>query len=115
MPSPRLRNYLFTHRKRSGLSQDEVAHLLGARGGAKISRYENFERDPSLRAALAFEAVFQKPLRELFAGLYEEIEQEIAERAKVISYKVSRQEGSGQNTQKLEALESIIKQLSNRS
>ena len=77
-----LPNYLRTNRKRLGLSQGEIAYLLGAGSGAKACRYERFARDPGLRTALAYEAIFQRPIRELFAGLYDEIEREVAERAK---------------------------------
>jgi formate dehydrogenase maturation protein FdhE len=57
-----------------------VAFLLGRKNGAQLSRYEKRHTLPPLRAALAFEAIFQTPLAELFAGLRESVGQEIAER-----------------------------------
>ena len=53
--SHKLQNYLRTYRKRSGLSQDEVAFLLGCQTGAKVSRYEPFARKPSLETLFAYE------------------------------------------------------------
>ena len=47
-----LENYLRTYRKRSNLSQDEVAFLLGCRGGTKVSRYERHARKPNLEQFL---------------------------------------------------------------
>jgi transcriptional regulator with XRE-family HTH domain len=85
-----LPNYLRTHRKRQTLSQEEVAFLLGVNGmdkGIKVSRDENLAREPSLRTAIAYEAIYGKPVRELFAGLYEQVEQEVAERAKLLGYR----------------------------
>jgi len=85
-----LSNYLLTHRKRLSLSQEEVGFLIGANGqskGSKVSRDEQFVREPSLQTALAYEAIYGKPVRELFAGLYEEVEQNVAERARVLSYR----------------------------
>ena len=85
-----LSNYLRTHRKRLALSQEEVAFLLGVKGmdkGIKVCRDESLAREPSLQTALAYEAIYSKPVRELFAGLYEQIEREVAERAKVLSYR----------------------------
>jgi transcriptional regulator with XRE-family HTH domain len=85
-----LSNYLRTHRKKLALSQEEVAFLLGGTGehkGSKVSRDESFLREPSLRAALAYEAIYGKSVRELFAGLYEEIEKEVVKRAKILSYR----------------------------
>lgn len=87
MPSPQLTNYLRTSRKRLELSQEEVAFMLGYKGedkGVKVCRDERLVREPSLRIALAYEAIYDKPIRELFAGLYQEIKQEVADRAKIL-------------------------------
>ncbi len=77
----RLPNYLRTHRKRAGLSQDEIALLLGARNGAHVCRYERFSRQPTLATAFAFEVIFRVPARELFAGVYRKAERRVAARA----------------------------------
>ena len=85
-----LSNYLRTHRKRLALSQEEVAFLLGVNGmekAIKVSRDENFVREPSLQFALAYEAIYGTPVRELFAGLYEQVEQKVAERAKLLGFR----------------------------
>jgi transcriptional regulator with XRE-family HTH domain len=83
-------NYLRTYRKRLSLSQEEVAFLLGVKGmdkGIKVSRDENCAREPSLETALAYEAIYGRPVRELFAGLFEKIEGEVAERARVLRHR----------------------------
>jgi transcriptional regulator with XRE-family HTH domain len=107
MASPQLPNYLRTHRKRLGLSQDEVAYLLGAESGAKTSRYERFAREPGFRTALACEAVFQRPIRELFAGLYEQIEREVAARAKKLVLRSETMKDNSHTARKRETLERI--------
>jgi transcriptional regulator with XRE-family HTH domain len=107
MASPQLPNYLRTNRKRFGLSQDEVAYLLGAESGAKVCRYERFVREPGLRAALACEAIFQRPVRELFAGLYAEIEREVAGRAKKLVLKTDRMKPGQRTDRKRERLAKI--------
>jgi transcriptional regulator with XRE-family HTH domain len=107
MASSKLPNYLRTHRKRLGLSQDEVAYLLGAESGAKASRYERFAREPGFRTALACEAVFQRPIRELFAGLYERIEREVAERAKKLVLKTGHMKSGKHTARKHETLKRI--------
>lgn len=79
-----------TNRKQFALSQDEVAFLLGIKGldkGGKVSRDESYSRVPTLEFALAYEAMYGKPVRELFAGLYEQIAPEVSSRAKILSYK----------------------------
>jgi len=44
-------------------------------------------RVPTLEFALAYEAIYGKPVRELFAGLYEQIAPEVSARAKILSYR----------------------------
>ena len=87
-----LPNYLRTHRKQLSLSQEEVAFLLGMKGmdkENKVSRDETYSRIPTLETALAYEAIYGKPIRELFAGLYEQVATEVSSRAKILSYKQS--------------------------
>lgn len=87
---PSLPNYLRTNRKQISLSQEEVAFLLGMKGldkGGKVSRDENNARIPTLEAALAYEAIYGKPIRELFAGRYDQIAQDVSSRAKILSYR----------------------------
>lgn len=81
----RLENYLRTYRKRAGLSQDEVAFLLGCRSGAKVSRYERLARQPNIRTLFACEIIFRVPARELFAGLYQKVEKVTFDRAQKLS------------------------------
>jgi DNA-binding XRE family transcriptional regulator len=64
-----LTHYLLTHRKRAGLSQAELAFLLGSESGTKVSRHEQERREPSLRTALAYAAVYRVPVEDLFSGL----------------------------------------------
>ena len=88
-----LSNYLRTNRKRAALSQEEVAFLLGINGpnkAAKVCRDENFIREPTLQAALAYEAIYGRPVRELFAGEYQRIEQDVAARAKILAHRNER-------------------------
>ena len=87
MASEHLPNYLLSHRKRSALSQEEVAFLLGVQSGAKVCRHERFSRDPGLQTALAYEAIYQKPVSELFPGLFEKIQSEVRARARIMEHK----------------------------
>ncbi len=87
--SPRvLRNYLKTHRKRSGLSQRELAYLLGCKHGSKVSRYERGERLPGLATVLGFEIIFRSRARELFAGIHDGIAREIIDRATLLHKRI---------------------------
>ena len=88
-----LPNYLQSQRKRLSLSQEEVGFLLGISGmnkGEKVCRDENYVRVPSLQDALAYEVIYGRPVRELFAGLYEQAEQNVAARAKILNFRKVR-------------------------
>src|SRR6266851_1347618 len=85
MTSHKLANYLRAYRKRSGLSQSEVAYLLGCKNGAQVSRYERRRHMPPLRTALAFQAALDAPISELYAGTYESVTKKVRSRAKSLS------------------------------
>jgi transcriptional regulator with XRE-family HTH domain len=84
----KLDNYLRMYRKRAGLSQDEVAYLLGAKSGTMTSRYERFRRTPSLETALAYEEIYGVPARELFAGVADRADRVVRRRAGILHKKM---------------------------
>ena len=108
-----LPNYLRSNRKRLAFSQDEVAFLLGTRSGARVCRDERFVREPSLKTALAYEAIFQKPARELFSGLYQQIEQEVVARAKTLANRIDGPNPTRPTARKLQVIGDIIARHSN--
>lgn len=90
MASQRLRNYLRTHRKRMGLTQDEMAFLLGCQSGAKVSRYERFARQPCLHTIFLYEAFFGVPAKELFAGEFQKAERLALGRLRFLMIRLER-------------------------
>jgi DNA-binding XRE family transcriptional regulator len=104
----RLHNYLLTYRKRFGLSQTEVAFLLGCRHRTKVGDYEQYTRRPMLETALAYEVVFGTPVRELFAGMSDEVEIVTHRRARVLARRLSAATQTPLIVRKLELLRQII-------
>ena len=80
MASHQLENYLKTYRRKSGLTQREVAYLLGWKNGAQLSRYEKRHTLPPLRTALAYEAIFKIPVAGLFAGVRNSVGRDVVTR-----------------------------------
>ena len=80
MASHQLENYLKTYRRKSGLTQREVAFLLGSMNGAQLSRYEKRHTLPPLRTALAYQAIFKIPVAELFAGVRNSVDRDVVTR-----------------------------------
>ena len=113
----RLPNYLRTYRRRFGLSQRELAMLLGAATGTKVSRYENFSRMPAVSTVWAYEAVFDTPALELFAGNYRTIRRAVQTRAKRLLKNLESQSPAAQAriARKLALLRSIVDSNDRRS
>jgi transcriptional regulator with XRE-family HTH domain len=106
-----LQNYLRTHRRRAGLSQEDVAALLGAASGAKVSRHENYARKPAVTAIFAYEIVFSQPVSKLFAGAYEEVRHQVRSRAKRLMKELTsraQESPSLRVARKLELLRAIV-------
>ena len=77
----RFSNYIRTYRKRTGLSQQQMALLLGSSDQTRISRYELNKRRPNVDVALALEIILGVPARTLFAGRFADLEAAIRRRA----------------------------------
>jgi transcriptional regulator with XRE-family HTH domain len=93
MVTHKLANYIRAYRKKSGLSQREVAYLLGCDTGAQVSRYERRKRMPPVQTALACQAVFGTPVADLFAGTYESAAKEVTRRAKKLGVQLQKNTG----------------------
>ena len=105
MATRRLPNYLRKYRKRTSLSQEEVAFLSGCQAGVKFSRYERFLRQPTLENALACEIAFGVPVRLLFAGTYQKVERLVLTRARLLAQKLAAAGMTEVTARKLEALQ----------
>lgn len=103
----KLDNYLRMYRKRSGLSQHEVAFLLGWETGTLVSRYERGTQRPSLDTVFAYEAAFGVPTHELFAGIFQKVEDNIKKRAQVLARKLSAATPSQNANRKLDLLNNL--------
>lgn len=77
MAQKRIASYLRTHRKKSGFTQRDLAQLLGYGDEGPVSRQERGVIVPSLRMALAYEAIFRAPVSELFPSVYQTVERKI--------------------------------------
>jgi hypothetical protein len=95
LASSRISNYLRAHRKRLGLSQGDVAFLLGDKGSAKVCRHERYSRGAKLETALAYEVIFGIPASELFAGLFQRVAAEVSERAGKLAARKAQNPGRG--------------------
>jgi transcriptional regulator with XRE-family HTH domain len=107
-PSPRSLNLLRAHRRCTAFSQDEIAFLLGIQSGATVCRYEQMERDPELKTALAFEAIYGRPISDLFPALFEQVRAIVKARAKILAKRALIAPSSSLMAQKRKAITGII-------
>jgi DNA-binding XRE family transcriptional regulator len=69
--------YLRTHRRLWGLTQKELATLIGSVSSAQISRLENSKRAPRIECALACQVIFGIPPSAMFPYAYASVEEEV--------------------------------------
>jgi transcriptional regulator with XRE-family HTH domain len=103
-----LQNYLRTYRRRAGLSQEEVAFLLGCSSAAKSSRYEHSARRPSLETVFIYEVVFDAAAQKLFRGIFKRAEKKTRKRAQILAERLRHAKPNRLNSRKLSILEGII-------
>src|SRR5688572_23896441 len=82
--------YLRTHRKRSCLSQDEIAFLLGGMCGTNVSRHELGKRIPLVNTALCYEFLFGVSVSDLYVGVFHQVRNEVSERARILRRSLER-------------------------
>lgn len=94
MSKGKLTNYLRTYRKRAGLTQRELAFLLGLKARGPISEIEKRRRVPLLRTALALAVIFRIPVEVLFSGMCECIASEVDGRAEKLASELTSKVGT---------------------
>jgi DNA-binding XRE family transcriptional regulator len=104
----RLKHYLRTYRRRFAFSQEEIALLLGASSGTKVSRYESFKRHPPVIAVFAYEIIFNQPIQDLFAGAYDAVRRDVQTRAKELLKALEAERTNPRTSLKLQLLRAIV-------
>ena len=81
-------NYLRLHRRKRGLTQEELAYLLGYQSGAKISRLEQAESAQVLSLGFTFELLFGVDAREIYPALYDAVRQTVSQRLRELGIRL---------------------------
>lgn len=90
MPSL-LPNYLRTHRLKWGLTQPELAHLLGITESA-LSKFESQALAPTKTLLLGVQVIFGEDPRRAFPALYAQSERMIMKRAAAWSIRLEERD-----------------------
>jgi transcriptional regulator with XRE-family HTH domain len=105
-----LPSYLPTLRKQWGLSQPDLASLLGVTGSAQC-RFENLSRRPSAELIIGAEVIFGLAPKEVFPAFYHDIERSIVGRARAM-YAHLELQSDPTSREKLRLLTEIIERAS---
>lgn len=89
--------HLRSLRRKSGLTQRELAVILGFLCEVPVSRHERSTTVPNVLTALGYEAVFHVPIAELFPGLYLTVESGIEERLTRMESELEQRTDKGRN------------------
>ena len=100
--------YLRTYRKRGGLTQSEVAFLLGLKSGQTVSRYERLDRRPSLETVFAFQVLFDVMPHELYPGLYQKVENLTRQRIQALIDQLEKELEEGTPSHKHDLLLQVL-------
>jgi transcriptional regulator with XRE-family HTH domain len=106
-------NYLRSYRLRWGLSQGELATLLGWRGAEVVSRIEKKQRPPSLKLVIACFILFGTPAAELFPDISASIEIDVMARVQEM-YETIQGDRSRKTKIKIKLFEAAIKRSEER-
>jgi transcriptional regulator with XRE-family HTH domain len=106
----RLKTYVRPARRRSGLTQRELAFLVGVKDGAAVSRMERLKRVPSLLWTRACALVFDIPAAQLFPQMFREIHEVVRRRANDL-YEELQGNPSKATRLKLDFLEELLARL----
>jgi transcriptional regulator with XRE-family HTH domain len=99
--------YLRSYRLRWGLSQGELATLLGWKGAEVVSRLEKKQRPPSLKLVIACFILFGASAAELFPDISASIEMDVMARVWEMYEKIQG-DPSKKTKVKIELLEAAI-------
>ena len=106
--------YVRAHRRKWGLTQVELARLLGLASRSAVSRIERAERVPTTATIIACGIIFGLATPELFPSLHEEVEQEVLAAAVALAAELVGLNDAA-SVRKRALLEQFLERITNRN
>jgi transcriptional regulator with XRE-family HTH domain len=100
-------SYVRPLRRRWGLTQSELAFLIGTKTSTMVSRIEAVKTYPSLAQAIAFSIVFDTPLLELFPEMFGKAHDFVLKQAESLYDELQGTSAKGTSA-KLDFLEEVL-------
>lgn len=95
MESSPTTSYLRTYRRRSGLSQRELADVLGLITEKRVSEHERSITVPLFLTAISYEIVFNVPISKLLPGIYETVRGNVESRLTELETQLQESNANG--------------------
>jgi len=86
-------NGLRAHRRKSGLTQEDLGLVVGYDHKGEIARHERSRTVPSLLTALAYAAVFQVPVSAIFIGIHTSVTSNVEANLRKLKEELERPSG----------------------
>lgn len=106
-------NQLRGCRRKSALTQSDVAFLMNLPDGCNISRYERGERTPSFDMIVIYQLLFDIRIESLFQHQNSRLQSELLTRIKQLIENLRPNQKIPKVSQRIKFLESIFSKLSN--
>lgn len=103
-------NYLKIFRKKSKLTQDDVAYIFGIQK-VSISRYEKGKRLPSLPIILLYHLIFNVPLYSLFKRMYVDYQEKVLKRTRELIELLDEDTTSPRVQERISYLQSVVNRI----
>ena len=103
-----LSTYLKMYRKRTGLSHEDLAFLLGGMSGSSVSRHERSERIPLLRTVLMYEFILDTPACDLYKGVSFEARMAVRKRAVGLLASLEKQKRNATRDRKILVVRKLL-------
>lgn len=107
MLSTKLGSYLRTYRIGTGLTQKDVAALLGMKTGSTISKTEKGKGIPPILVLLGYCILFEVHPKDLVPKIFNDIEQSICTRAVVVAGQLQKRHKTPMVLARLKFLENL--------
>lgn len=101
-------------RKRSSLTQTDLARLVGMVSPSPISRLELGEHAPDLKTAFLLEAVFGASPSQLFRAIYTPLAEAVRDRAEMLDDSLSLQTDTAELRRRRSELKAIVDRITRR-
>jgi DNA-binding XRE family transcriptional regulator len=108
-------NHLNITRKRSGLTQSDVATLMGFQEHTHVCRHEKGKRIPPIEMILSYHIIFDKSVEDLFYGYRKELIHNIQQRVPHLIQELKKLRPSPRLTERIKCLSNIYHRLTNLS